>query len=314
MLYGGNANFIQAHAKIPAELAAAADQLAAQGKTPLFFAEDQRLLGVIAVADAIKPDSAEAIRQLRDLGLEVMMVTGDNERTANAVGAQAGVDRVFAGILPAGKEEIVRSLQAQGKVAMVGDGINDAPALARADVGIAIGAGTDVAMDSAGIVLMNSTLRDAVAAIRLSRMTLRNIHENLFWAFAYNLFCIPLAAGLFGWKMNPMIGAAAMSLSSFTVCMNALRLNLCRLHPDAKPRPQAAPQPKLVVKIEGMMCPHCEATMKAALEALPFVRTAAPSHRDGNAVLTLDGKADEALIRRTVEEKGYSFKGVETSL
>ena len=313
MLYGGNANFIQAHAKIPAELAAAADQLAAQGKTPLFFAEDQRLLGVIAVADAIKPDSAEAIRQLRDLGLEVMMVTGDNERTANAVGAQAGVDRVFAGVLPAGKEEIVRSLQAQGKVAMVGDGINDAPALARADVGIAIGAGTDVAMDSAGIVLMNSTLRDAVAAIRLSRMTLRNIHENLFWAFAYNLFCIPLAAGLFGWKMNPMIGAAAMSLSSFTVCMNALRLNLCRLHPDAKPRPQVAPQAKLVVKIEGMMCPHCEATMKAALEALPFVRTAAPSHRDGNAVLTLDGKADEALIRRTVEEKGYSFKGVETS-
>ena len=313
MLYGGNANFIQAHAKIPAELAAAADQLAAQGKTPLFFAEDQRLLGVIAVADAIKPDSAEAIRQLRALGLEVMMVTGDNERTANAVGAQAGVDRVFAGVLPAGKEEIVRSLQAQGKVAMVGDGINDAPALARADVGIAIGAGTDVAIDSAGIVLMNSTLRDAVAAIRLSRMTLRNIHENLFWAFAYNLFCIPLAAGLFGWKMNPMIGAAAMSLSSFTVCMNALRLNLCRLHPANQPPPQAAPQAKLVVKIEGMMCPHCEATMKAALEALPFVRTAAPSHRDGNAVLTLDGKADEALIRRTVEEKGYSFKGVETS-
>jgi len=292
------------------------------------------------VADMIKPDSAEAIRQMKRQGLRVVMLTGDNERTARAIGKAAGVDDVAAGVLPEGKEAVIRTLRQAGRVAMVGDGINDAPALTRADIGIAIGAGTDVAIDSADIVLMNSSLMDVPAAIRLSRATLRNIHENLFWAFFYNLICIPVAAGLFAWKMNPMIGAAAMSLSSFTVCMNALRLNLFRIRDASRDRPirkQAGPiaipgndngtekdtengaeternQPmKATVRIEGMMCGHCEATVKKALEALPFVESAEVSHEAGTAVLTLSGAPDEQAIRAAVEAEDYPFLGMESA-
>jgi Cu2+-exporting ATPase len=254
------------------------------------------------------------------------MLTGDNERTARAVSALAGVDSVVAGVLPDGKEQEVRKLQREGRVIMIGDGINDAPALTRADTGIAIGAGTDVAVDSADIVLMNSRLTDASAAIRLSRAVLRNIHENLFWAFFYNLICIPLAAGLFGWKMNPMIGAAAMSLSSFTVCMNALRLNLFRVHDTAKDRPlrrkaghptrpeesrAAAAVPRtLTLRIEGMMCEHCEATVRQALESLPFVESAEASHTAGTAVVMLSGPADEQALRTAVEAEDYTVTGI----
>ena len=330
-LIGGSGAYIRAFAQVPDALARQADALAAQGKTPLFFARDDTLAGVIAVADTVKPDSAEAIAQLKRLGLRTVMLTGDNARTAEAIGAVAGVDRVVAGVLPEGKEQVIRELQRFGRVAMVGDGINDAPALTRADVGIAIGAGTDVAIDAADVVLMNSSLMDAAAAVRLSRATLRNIHENLFWAFFYNLICIPLAAGLFGWKMNPMIGAAAMSLSSFTVCMNALRLNLFRLRDPAHDRPtrkmrangtplslpdlndthlERKSDMEKTVKIDGMMCTHCEATVKKALEALPFVAEAKPSHEAGTAVLTLSGDFDEAAVKAAVEAKDYAYKGI----
>ncbi len=342
---GGSGSYIRSTASVDDALAEEEKRLSEQGKTPLFFAEDGRMLGMIAVADAVKPDSAEAVRQLRGMGLRVVMLTGDNERTARAIGAQAGVDRVVAGVLPDGKEAVIRELQSLGRVAMVGDGINDAPALTRADTGIAIGAGTDVAIDSADIVLMNSTLTDAAAAIRLSRATLRNIHENLFWVFFYNMICIPLAAGLFAWKMDPMIGAAAMSLSSFTVCMNALRLNLFTLRDpsrDRAPRGSIAPEEleksdiikdnaeesccadkcraddkernkamEKTVKIEGMMCPHCEATVKKALEELPFVAGAKPSHVENRAVLELCGDFDEEAVKAAVEAKDYKYIGLE---
>ena len=310
-------------------LAAAADALAGKGKTPLFFLEEERLLGVIAVADTLKSDSAEAIRQLQKMGIEVCMLTGDNERTANAIGAETGVDRVFAGVLPDGKEAVIRRLQKRGTVAMVGDGINDAPALTRADLGIAIGAGTDVAIDSADVVLMNSRLSDVAAAIRLSRATLRNIHENLFWAFFYNAVCIPLAAGLFAWKMNPMIGAAAMSLSSFTVCMNALRMNLFDMHDSSRDRPlrkRALPEEEepgteekekgaeagtVILRIDGMMCQHCEAAVKKALEKLDFVNEAEASHEKGTAVVRLCGKMDEEAVRKAIAEEDYELLEVQ---
>ena len=330
-MHGGSGRFIGALCPVPEEIRRQADELAGQGKTPLFFEENGQLLGVIAVADTIRVDSAEGIRQLKNQGLRVVMLTGDNDRTAKAIAAQAGVDEWVAGVLPEGKEAVIRKLQAYGRVAMVGDGINDAPALTRADAGIAIGAGTDVAVDSADVVLMNSGLTDVAAAVRLSRGTLRNIHENLFWAFFYNAVCIPLAAGLFGWKMSPMIGAAAMSLSSFTVCMNALRLNLFRLRDLAKDKPlRAANIPlnitesirgeqkkernetmKKTVKIQGMMCGHCEATVKKALEALPFVEEAVVSHDAGTAVLTLNGDLDEAAVKAAVEAKDFTFAGIE---
>ncbi|MBR6019465.1 MAG: heavy metal translocating P-type ATPase [Lachnospiraceae bacterium] len=324
VLHGGSGKYIGGLVKIPEAFAKSAEELSAQGKTPLFFEEDGKLAGIIAVADTVKDDSAEAIRQMKGQGLRVVMLTGDNERTAAAIGETAGVDEVIAGVLPDGKEAVIRKLQKYGKVAMVGDGINDAPALTRADIGIAIGAGTDVAMDSADIVLMNSSLRDVAASIRLSRATLRNIHENLFWAFFYNLVCIPMAAGLFGWTMSPMLGAAAMSLSSFTVCMNALRLNRFRVcdasHDRAnggnavifeKIQEERSNPMTITIKIEGMMCPHCEANVKKALEALPFVESAEPSHTAANAVLTLTGEFDEAAVKHTVEDKGYKYLGGE---
>ena len=330
-LRGGNGSFIGNTAAVPDRLRREADRLAEEGKTPLFFEEDGRLLGVITVADTIRADSAEGVRQLKKQGMRVVMLTGDNEKTAKAIAGQAGIDEWIAGVLPDEKEAVIRKLQAYGKTAMVGDGINDAPALTRADTGIAIGAGTDVAVDSADIVLMDSALADVAAAIRLSRATLRNIHENLFWAFFYNIICIPLAAGLFGWKMNPMIGAAAMSLSSFTVCMNALRLNLFRPGDPAKDKPlKAANIPLTItdeireerekerkrtmtktVKIKGMMCGHCEASVKKAMEALPFVQEAVVSHDAGTAVLTLSGELDEAAVKAAVEAKDFIFEGIE---
>ncbi len=330
-LRGGSGSFIGAMISVPESVLQQADRLAGEGKTPLFFEEDGQLIGVIAVADTIRTDSAEGVRQLKNQGLRVVMLTGDNERTAKAIAAQAGIDEWIAGVLPEEKEAVIRKLQIYGRIAMVGDGINDAPALTRADTGIAIGAGTDVAVDSADIVLMNSALTDVAAAVRLSRGTLRNIHENLFWAFFYNTVCIPLAAGLFGWKMSPMIGAAAMSLSSFTVCMNALRLNLFRLRDPAKDKPRKAANIPLTiteeireerrkernntmtitVKIKGMMCGHCEATVKKALEELPFVTEAAVSHDTGTAVLTLNGDPDEAAVKAAVEAKDFTFEGIE---
>ena len=333
-LYGGNLSYIKSLLRMPAQAEDAAASLAEQGKTPLFFAEDSRLLGTIAVADVIKSDSAEAIASLRKMGIEVCMLTGDNARTAKAIGAQAGVDRVIADVLPDGKEAVIRKLQQRGMVAMVGDGINDAPALTRADIGIAIGAGTDVAIDSADIVLMNSRLSDVAAAVRLSRATLRNIHENLFWAFFYNAVCIPLAAGLFAWKMNPMIGAAAMSLSSFTVCMNALRLNLFNMHDASKDRPmrkkalppepetqdqyagEAAEKPETAaaehvqIRIDGMMCHHCENAIKKALEQLPFVAEASANFETGLAEVTLSGDFDEEAVRKAVEGEDYGYLGL----
>jgi len=314
-MHGGSGAFIGtlASVDVPAAqdgkpIAQVGETLAAQGKTPLFFEEEGKLLGIIAVADVIKSDSPEAIRQMRDMGLTVVMLTGDNEKTAKAIGAQVGVDDVIAGVLPEGKEKAIRTLQENGKVAMVGDGINDAPALTWADIGIAIGAGADVAVDSADIVLMNSTLMDVAKAIALSRKTLRNIHENLFWAFFYNLICIPLAAGLFGWKMNPMVGAAAMSLSSFTVCMNALRLNLTGV---AKENVKRSKDMKKTVKIEGMMCPHCEANVKKTLEALGNVTSAEVSHKAGTAILSLSGDVDDAVIKKAVEDKGYKVVSIQ---
>ncbi|MBO7372751.1 MAG: heavy metal translocating P-type ATPase [Oscillospiraceae bacterium] len=332
-LTGGNLSYVKSLLPVPADAESAAAELAEQGKTPLFFAEDGRLLGVIAVADVMKADSAEAIAALRNMGIEVCMLTGDNARTAKAIGAQAGVDRVIADVLPDGKEAVIRELQKRGMVAMVGDGINDAPALTRADIGVAIGAGTDVAIDSADVVLMNSRLSDVAAAVRLSRATLRNIHENLFWAFFYNVICIPLAAGLFAWKMNPMIAAAAMSLSSFTVCMNALRLNLFRMHDSSKDRPMkkralpaepeaqnpAAPEAaaeakenaaaRVEIRIDGMMCHHCENAIKNALEQLPFVAEASANFETGLAAVTLSGEFDEDAVRKAVEAEDYGYLG-----
>ena len=341
-IYGGNAEFIAAKASVPAELQAEAARLAAEGKTPLFFGGAGRLMGVIAVADTLKEDSPRAIRELQNMGIRVVMLTGDNQRTADAIGRQAGVDEVIAGVLPDGKEAVIRRLQESGKVAMVGDGINDAPALTRADTGIAIGAGTDVAIDAADVVLMNSRLSDVPAAIRLSRATLRNIHENLFWAFIYNIIGIPLAAGVFipfGLTLNPMFGAAAMSLSSFCVVSNALRLNLFDLHStkhDHKPKSAALPaapvQPaaaentaepvsapvvkednamKKTLHVEGMMCGHCEARVKKALEALPAVDEAVVSHEAGTAIVTLNAEVSDADLKKAVEDQDYKVTGIE---
>ena len=322
LVCGGNLKFISRNTEISEETSQIADRLAAEGKTPLFFSRDGRLMGIIAVADVIKEDSPKAIRELRNMGIRVVMLTGDNERTAKAIGAQAGVDEVIAGVLPDGKESVIRSLKKKGKVAMVGDGINDAPALTRADMGIAIGAGTDIAIDAADIVLMKSRLTDVPAAIRLSRATLRNIHENLFWAFFYNVIGIPLAAGvwipLLGWQLNPMFGAAAMSLSSFCVVSNALRLNWFKMYDASKDRKiKTKKQNKeettmtKTIKIEGMMCGHCEATVKKALEALDQVDTAEVSHEAGTAVVTLNSDVSDDVLKKTVEDKDYKVVGIE---
>ena len=348
-LTGGNLKFISAMVPVSAEIREAAERLAAEGKTPLFFAEDDRLLGIIAVADTMKEDSAEAIRELRNMGIHVVMLTGDNRRTAEAIGRQAGVSEVIAGVLPDGKEAVIRKLQEHGKVAMVGDGINDAPALTRADIGIAIGAGTDVAIDAADVVLMKSRLSDVSGAVRLSRATYKNILENLFWALIYNTLLIPTAAGayvhLFGITMNPMLGAAAMSLSSFCVVTNALRLNLLKVHDASKDRPLKHPvqtdsEGKLLgtsepeagengndhadagnggkgnemtktMKIEGMMCMHCEATVKKALEKLDGVESAQVSHEAGTAVVTLSADVADDVLKKAVEDKDYTVTGIE---
>ena len=322
-LYGGNHTFISSKVSVDGDIQKEAEQLAEAGKTPLFFGNEDRLLGVIAVADVIKEDSPQAIKELQNMGIHVVMLTGDNERTAKAIGQQAGVDEVIAGVLPEGKEQVIRKLKEKGKVAMVGDGINDAPALTRADMGIAIGAGTDVAIDTADVVLMKSRLSDVPAAIRMSRATLRNIHENLFWAFFYNIIGIPLAAGvwypLFGWKLNPMFGAAAMSLSSFCVVSNALRLNLFKMYDASKDKKLKEKKRskkedktmKKVMQIEGMMCGHCEAAVKKALEALPQVDEAVVSHEAGTAELTLNAEIAEDVLKKTVEDKDYTVTSVE---
>ena len=356
-LYAGNASFIQSHAPILEEVAKKAEQLAMEGKTPLFFAKDHRLIGLIAVADVIKEDSPKAVQELKNLGLHVVMLTGDNQRTANAIGKQAGVDQVIAGVLPEGKEAVIRSLQKKGKVAMVGDGINDAPALTRADMGIAIGAGTDIAIDAANrkwyatnsgaylvgagtdvaidaadIVLMKSRLSDVPAAIRLSRATLKNIHENLFWAFIYNIIGIPLAAGIFipmfGWQLNPMFAAAAMSLSSFCVVTNALRLNMQNIYSNKKDRSRkkrrntgisTTPQTwsetenkmEKTLKIEGMMCGHCEANVKKCLEALAEVEQATVSHEAGTAVVTLKQELADDVLKKAVEDQDYKVISIQ---
>lgn len=320
-LLGGSYKFINSRAAIGTDMKNRAEKLSEEGKTPLFFAKDGELAGMIAVADVIKEDSPEAIRQLQNMGLHVVMLTGDNEKTANAIGAQAGVDEVIAGVLPDGKESVIRNLKKNGKVAMVGDGINDAPALTRADIGIAIGAGTDIAIDAADVVLMKSRLIDVPAAIRLSRKTLKNIHENLFWAFFYNIIGIPLAAGvwipLFGWQLNPMFGAAAMSLSSFCVVSNALRLNLFSMYDDGKDKKRKTNKKEeersmtKTMKIEGMMCMHCEARVKKILEALPEVAEAAVSHEAGTAVVTLNADISNEALTKAVEEDGYKVISVE---
>ena len=317
-VYGGHFQFIQNSVKISSDIKKTAEKLSSQGKTPLFFATEDSYLGMIAVADVIKEDSPKAVKELRNMGIRVVMLTGDNERTAKAIGAEAGVDEVIAGVLPDGKEAVIRNLQKQGKVAMVGDGINDAPALTRADIGIAIGAGTDIAIDAADVVLMKSRLSDVPAAIRLSRATLRNIHENLFWAFFYNMLGIPLAAGVFipllQWQLNPMFGAAAMSLSSFCVVSNALRLNLVRIYDSAKDKKRKAKsleekkeeqKMEKTLLIEGMMCPHCEANVKKTLEALEGVVSAEVSHVAGTAVVTLEKEVTDDVLKGAVEEKGY---------
>ncbi len=325
-LYGGNERFISKKAAIPVAVKAKTEQYASQGKTPLFFALDKKFLGVIAVADVIKEDSRQAIKELQNMGIRVVMLTGDNEKTARAIGREAGVDEVIAGVLPEGKEQVIRELKTQGKVAMVGDGINDAPALTQADMGIAIGAGTDIAIDAADVVLMKSRLSDVPAAIRLSRATLKNIHENLFWAFFYNCIGIPLAAGLFipvlGWELNPMFGAAAMSLSSFCVVTNALRLNLVQVYNTGKDKKRKKNMSNLPVekenqtmektmKIEGMMCGHCEARVKKCLEALPEVITAVASHENGTAVLTLKEEVSDEVLKKTVEDQDYTVLSIE---
>ena len=315
-LWGGNLSFIRKTCAVSEDMQAKAKGLADQGKTPLFFAKEDQLLGIIAVADVIKEDSPQAVQELQNMGIRVVMLTGDNEQTARAIGAQAGVDEVIAGVLPEGKEAVIRKLKKVGKVAMVGDGINDAPALTRADMGIAIGAGTDIAIDAADVVLMKSRLTDVPAAIRLSRATLRNIHENLFWAFIYNVIGIPLAAGiwypLFGWKLNPMFGAAAMSLSSVCVVTNALRLNWFRMKDATRDRKiktrkkQEEMTMEKTMKIEGMMCGHCEAFVKKALEALAEVEAAEVSHEKGTAVVTLRSAVSDEVLKKAVEEKDYT--------
>ena len=329
MIKAGNLSFVSKFVKVSDDMRAKAVEFSKEGKTPLFFAADDRLCGIIAVADTIKEDSPEAVRQLKNMGIRVVMLTGDNEQTANAIGKQAGVDEVIAGVLPDGKEAVIRKLKKQGRVAMVGDGINDAPALTRADMGIAIGAGSDVAIDAADVVLMKSRLIDVPAAVRLSRATLTNIHENLFWAFFYNVIGIPLAAGLWypllGWKLNPMFGAAAMSLSSFCVVTNALRLNLCRVY-DPKHDRKATPDRKnktnkpneseeksmtKTMNIEGMMCSHCEARVKKALEALDAVSEAAVSHESGTAVVTLSSDISDEKLKETVEAEDYKVTSIQ---
>lgn len=335
-LYGGNESFILAYAQIPESARKQAQRLADEGKTPLYFARDGELCGIIAVADVMKEDSPQAIRELKNLGLHVVMLTGDNENTANAIGKLAGVDEVIAGVRPDGKESAIRALQEKGRVAMVGDGINDAPALTRADIGIAIGAGADVAVDAADIVLMKSRPSDVAAAIRLSRAALKNIHENLFWAFIYNIIGIPLAAGvwipLLGWQLNPMFGAAAMSLSSFCVVTNALRLNLQDIYSTKRDKPRHPPKRhagvqnepakqdrkenkeeekmQKTMKIEGMMCAHCEATVKKCLEELPEVEAAEVSHESGTAVVTLAGEVSDDVLKKTVEDKDYKVVSI----
>ena len=317
---GGNLGFISSQAKVPDDMKRQAERLAEEGKTPLFFSQTGALTGIIAVADVIKEDSPQAVIELQNMGIHVVMLTGDNERTARAIGAQAGVDEVIAGVLPDGKESVIRSLKHKGKVAMVGDGINDAPALTRADIGIAIGAGTDIAIDAADVVLMKSRLSDVPAAIRLSRATLKNIHENLFWAFFYNAVGIPLAAGLwypiFGWKLNPMFGAAAMSLSSFCVVTNALRLNWFDMHNSKKDKKIKRNQKEELtmektMKIEGMMCGHCEARVKKCLEALEGVTEAAVSHEAGTAVVTLGGSVANEVLKKAVEDQDYKVLSIQ---
>ena len=322
-LAGGNLKFISAQAAVPAALRTAAETLAEAAKTPLFFSRAGRLIGIIAVADVIKPDSPAAVRELQNMGIRVVMLTGDNARTAKAIGREAGVDEVIAGVLPEGKESVIRELKTQGKVMMVGDGINDAPALTRADIGAAIGAGTDIAIDAADVVLMKSRLSDVPAAIRLSRATLRNIHENLFWAFIYNVIGIPLAAGvwipLFGWQLNPMFGAAAMSLSSVCVVTNALRLNFFNIRSAKRDKKIKTVEVKIeaketatmekTMKIEGMMCAHCEARVKKCLEALPQVDEAVVSHEQGTAVLKLNADVSDDVLKKAVEDQGYEVVG-----
>jgi len=321
VLCGGNLKFISGYAEVPVDLRITADQLAEEGKTPLFFSAEGKLAGIIAVADVIKEDSPRAVEELQNMGIHVVMLTGDNERTARAIGRQAGVDEVIAGVLPDGKETVIRSLQKKGKVAMVGDGINDAPALTRADIGIAIGAGADIAIDAADVVLMHSRLSDVPAAIRLSRATLRNIHENLFWAFFYNTVGIPLAAGAFvafGLTLNPMFGAAAMSLSSFCVVSNALRLNLADIRDarhdkkirERRKKKEKAPMTK-TMKIEGMMCPHCEARVKKTLEALPEVASAEVSHVAGTAIVTLQAPIADEVLKKAIEDQEYPVLAIE---
>ena len=320
-LCGGNLKFISEYAEISDEIRQKAETLAGEGKTPLFFSRNGKLAGIIAVADVIKEDSPQAVKELQNMGIHVVMLTGDNERTAKAIGAQAGVDEVIAGVLPEGKESVIRSLKRKGKVAMVGDGINDAPALTRADMGIAIGAGTDIAIDAADVVLMKSRLSDVPAAIRLSRATLRNIHENLFWAFFYNVIGIPLAAGvwipIFGWQLNPMFGAAAMSLSSICVVSNALRLNWFKIYDASrdkkikiKKKEEETTMTK-TMKIEGMMCGHCEARVKKVLEALPEVDAAEVSHEAGTAVITLNAGVSDDVLKKAVEDQDYKVLGIE---
>ena len=337
-VFGGNLKFISGKTTVSEQMQRQAEELAKQGKTPLFFATEEKLFGIIAVADVIKEDSPQAISQLQNMGIEVVMLTGDNERTAEAIGAQAGVDQVIAGVLPDGKERVIRELQQRGKVAMVGDGINDAPALTRADMGIAIGAGADVALDAADVVLVKSSLSDVPAAIRLSRAVLRNIHDNLFWAFIYNVIGIPIAAGVwyhwFGLKLNPMFGAAAMSLSSFCVVTNALRLNFVKVYStkrdkkknhkknqnqqdvqivvdtDVMAEKQEENDMEKVIEIKGMMCGHCEAHVKKALEALEGVASAEASHEKGTAVVQLSGSVDDAALKNAVEEEGYEVTGI----
>ncbi|MGN0733679.1 MAG: metal-transporting ATPase, partial [Emergencia sp.] len=322
-LWGGSLQFVGQYTQVPEELMARSERLSGEGKTPLFFARGGKLAGIIAVADVIKTDSPRAIKEMQEMGLRVVMLTGDNRRTADAIGAKAGVDQVIAGVLPDGKEKTVRELQREGTVIMVGDGINDAPALTRADIGIAIGAGADVAVDAADVVLMKSSLLDVPAAIRLSRATLRNIHQNLFWAFIYNVVGIPLAAGVFigvlGWQLNPMFAAAAMSLSSFSVVTNALRLNLFNMYDsgrdhkikgklnntvDSNDKMEGKNMVK-TMKIEGMMCGHCEAHTKKALEALDAVEMAEVSHTEGTAVVTLKEEVPDDVLKQAVEEEGY---------
>ena len=320
LLCGGNLNFIGGQAEVSGPLKSQAERLAGEGKTPLFFSKDGKLAGIIAVADTVKEDSPQAVKELQNMGIRVVMLTGDNERTAQAVGKLAGVDEVIAGVLPDGKESVIRALKKKGKVAMVGDGINDAPALTRADIGIAIGAGTDIAIDAADVVLMKSRLSDVPAAIRLSRATLKNIHENLFWAFFYNAVGIPLAAGLFypllGWKLNPMFGAAAMSLSSFCVVTNALRLNFFNLYDWKRDRKIKAKRKEektmeKTMRIEGMMCGHCEARVKKVLEALPEVSEAAVSHEAGTAVVTLSAPVADDVLKKAVEDQDYKVLSIQ---